>query len=89
MIIEKDKKASDKKRKRTFLRRKVCVFCMEKGLTMDYKNPFLLKKFVTERGRIVPRRISGICGKHQKDLAKTIKRARHCALMPYTTSSLL
>lgn len=74
-------------KKRRFGRRKVCPFCADKTLasTLDYKNPSLLRRFITERGRIIPRRISGTCAKHQRSLTEAIKRARTIALMPYTT----
>ena len=64
-------------------RRKVCRFCADKSLTIDYKDPKLLRSFITERGKIVPRRISGNCAKKQRELAVAIKRARHLALLPY------
>ena len=65
-------------------RRKVCVFCgTEKG-TIDYKDVAKLKKYVTERGKILPRRVTGNCTQHQRDITVAIKRARHLALMPYT-----
>jgi small subunit ribosomal protein S18 len=56
---------------------------------LDYKNPALLKRFITERGRIIPRRISGTCARHQRQLTESIKRARTIALMPYTTISAI
>ena len=64
-------------------RRKVCPFCADKTVTIDYKDPRLLRRFITERGKIVPRRISGVCAKHQRELAVAIKRARHIAFLPY------
>ena len=63
-------------------RKKVCSFC-NKDSSMDYKDTNKLKKFVSERGKILPRRITGTCAKHQRMLTATIKRARHVALMPY------
>ncbi|MBQ1916293.1 MAG: 30S ribosomal protein S18 [Lachnospiraceae bacterium] len=65
-------------------RRKVCIFC-GKDNVIDYKNTAQLKKFVSERGKILPRRITGNCAKHQRALTVAIKRARHLALMPYVT----
>lgn len=65
-------------------RRKSCGFCADKVTFVDYKDPNRLKKFVTERGKILPRRISGNCARHQHILAVAIKRARDIALMPYT-----
>ena len=65
-------------------RKKVCVFCGEKNGTIDYKDVNKLKRYVSERGKILPRRITGNCAKHQRALTVAIKRARHIALMPYT-----
>ena len=64
-------------------RRKVCKFCADKNASIDYKDIRTLEKFVTERGKIMPRRMSGMCAKHQRDLAIAIKRARTVALLPY------
>ncbi|MBR1691528.1 MAG: 30S ribosomal protein S18 [Lachnospiraceae bacterium] len=64
-------------------RKKVCVFC-GKDNTIDYKDTNKLKRYVSERGKILPRRITGNCAKHQRALTVAIKRARHVALMPYT-----
>ncbi|NLW21767.1 MAG: 30S ribosomal protein S18 [Tissierellia bacterium] len=65
-------------------RKRVCSFCTDKVEHIDYKDVSTLKKYVTERGKIIPRRISGNCAKHQRELTKAIKRARQIALMPYT-----
>lgn len=65
-------------------KKKICTFCADKVTTMDYKEVQKLKKYITERGKILPRRISGNCAIHQRELTKTIKRARHMALIPYT-----
>jgi small subunit ribosomal protein S18 len=64
-------------------RRKVCRFCAEKSLTLDYKFFEVLDGLVSERGRIVPSRTTGTCAKHQRALTQAIKRARHVALLPY------
>jgi small subunit ribosomal protein S18 len=72
-------------KRRTFHRRKICRFCADSGLKIDYKDMRTLRYFVTERGKIIPRRISGNCAKHQRELTLAIKRARHIALLPYTT----
>ena len=64
-------------------RKKVCVFC-GKEKALDYKDVATLKKYVSERGKILPRRITGNCAKHQRALTVAVKRARHVALMPYT-----
>lgn len=73
------------RKKKFFRRRKVCPFCADKGLMIDYKDPSILSRFISERGKIVPRRISGVCAKHQRTLATAIKRARVIALLPFTT----
>lgn len=65
-------------------RKKVCVFCVEKVEEIDYKDVKKLKRFVSERAKILPRRVTGICAKHQRDLTTAIKRARHIAILPYT-----
>jgi small subunit ribosomal protein S18 len=66
-------------------RRKVCQFCADKVEHIDYKDVPRLRKFATERGKIMPRRMSGVCAKHQRELAIAIKRARQVALMPYVS----
>ncbi|MDD3243862.1 MAG: 30S ribosomal protein S18 [Eubacteriales bacterium] len=65
-------------------RRKVCEFCMEKATYIDYKDTIKLRRFITERGKIMPRRMKGTCAQHQRMLAMAIKRARVMALLPYT-----
>ena len=65
-------------------RRKVCTFCVDKVQEIDYKDAAKLRKFITERGKILPRRISGTCAKHQRQLTIAIKRARNVALLPFT-----
>ena len=72
-----------KKKRRVFHRRKVCRFCADQSLVIDYKDPKGLKYFTTERGKIIPRRISGACAKHQRALTHAIKQARSIALLPY------
>ncbi|NLI56327.1 30S ribosomal protein S18 [bacterium] len=62
---------------------KVCYFCKNKIDNIDYKDPELLRKFITPRGKIVPRRNTGVCAKHQRRLSLAIKRAREMALLPY------
>ena len=72
--------------KRTFYRRrKVCKFCADKIEYVDWKDTRLLQQFTPERAKILPRRISGTCAKHQRILQQAIKRARHMALLPFTT----
>nr|HID60166.1 30S ribosomal protein S18 [Desulfobacterales bacterium] len=75
-----------KKPKRTYHRRKVCRFCADSSLLIDYKDPRTLRYFTTDRGKIVPRRISGTCAKHQRELTVAIKRARIIALMPFVAN---
>jgi len=65
-------------------KRKTCRFCENKTLVIDYKDDRFLKKFISDRGKIVPRRISGNCAKHQRRVTIAIKRGRHLALLPYT-----
>jgi len=64
-------------------RRKVCPFLADSTLVIDYKDPVLLSRFITERGKIAPRRITGVSAKYQRKLATAIKRARHLALLPF------
>ncbi len=73
-------------RKKFAPRRKFCRFCADKDIPLTYKRPDILQDFVTERGKIVARRITGTCAKHQRQLTTEIKRARQMALMFYTTS---
>lgn len=65
-------------------RKRVCSFCVEKVQDVDYKDVGKLRKFITERGKILPRRISGNCAKHQRQVTIAIKRARNIALLPFT-----
>jgi small subunit ribosomal protein S18 len=67
---------------KVYFKKKVCKFCMQK-LKIDYKDPDTLRRFITERGKILPRRITGTCAKHQRALALAIKRARILALLPF------
>ncbi len=66
------------------IKKKVCMFCADKNLAIDYKDADKLKKFVSEKGKILPRRVTGLCAKHQREVTTAIKRARHIALLPYT-----
>ncbi|MBU4312339.1 MAG: 30S ribosomal protein S18 [Candidatus Omnitrophica bacterium] len=79
--FRKDKKKGAKKR--VFFRKKFCKFCVDKVDTIDYKDILKLKRFVTEKGKILPNRITGNCAKHQRRVAVAIKRARYVALLPY------
>ncbi|PKM84689.1 MAG: 30S ribosomal protein S18 [Firmicutes bacterium HGW-Firmicutes-11] len=71
-------------KRRGFRRKKVCQFCADKTETIDYKDVEKLKKNVTDRGKILPKRITGSCAKHQREVTTAIKRARIVALLPYT-----
>ena len=83
---DKDKDKDDKKGKRTFFRRRrLCKFCVEKIDYIGYRDVKLLAPFIPERGKIQPRRISGVCALHQRALQVAIKRARQIALVPYVT----
>ena len=65
------------------VRKKVCALCSDKNFVLDYKNPEQLKKFINDKGKILPRRATGACAKHQRDITLAIKRARHIAMLPY------
>lgn len=71
-------------KKRQFLRRKICRFCTDHVEFIDYKDAKRLRGLITERGKIIPRRISGNCAKHQRQLSVAIKRARNIAMLPFT-----
>jgi len=77
---EKDEKAWQKKQKR-----KVCIFCKDRTDYVDYKDVGVLRKFVSERGKIRARRVTGNCSQHQRDVATAVKNAREMALLPYST----
>ena len=80
-----DRADSPMKRRGGRRRKKVCVFCADNdSAIIDYKDVNKLRKYVSERGKILPRRITGTCAKHQRALTVAIKRARHVSLMPYT-----
>ncbi len=80
------KRPAARRRRRVYHRRKVCRFCADSSLVIDYKDSRSLKYFITERGKIIPRRISGSCAKHQRALTLAIKRARSIALLPFVGS---
>ena len=65
-------------------RKKVCGFCVDKVENIDYKDIARLRRYMSERGKILPRRVTGTCARHQRELTGAIKRARHLALLPYT-----
>ena len=82
------KKARRAQKKKGFVRRKVCRFCADSTLTIDYRDAKNLRLFVSETGKMIPRRISGNCARHQRPLAVAIKRARHLALLPTSANYL-
>jgi small subunit ribosomal protein S18 len=75
-----DRKNSNNRRRR----KKVCAFCADKSTSIDYKDLNKLRRYISERGKILPRRITGTCAKHQRSLTVAIKRSRHISLLPYT-----
>lgn len=77
MAFDKDKNARNRKRK------KVCQFCADKSEHIDYKDTAKIRRFLSERGKILPRRTTGTCAEHQRELTEAIKRARQVALLPY------
>ena len=79
-----DRDADRDNGKLRFIRKKVCRFCGEKITGIDYKDTVRLMKFISERGKIVPSRVSGNCAKHQRMLARAVKRGRQIALLPFT-----
>lgn len=81
MPIQRFKK---KRKKKLFLQKKVCRFCADKVTFIDYKDLRVLRALVTERGKIIPSRVSGNCAKHQRALTRAINRARNIALLPFT-----
>jgi small subunit ribosomal protein S18 len=74
---------SAKRPQRRMPKKKVCQFCVDKVEVIDYKDVAKLRRYITEKGKILPRRMSGVCAKHQRILATAIKRAREMALLPY------
>jgi small subunit ribosomal protein S18 len=90
MDDDKDMRAPDLNAdvsRRRLGKKRVCKFCAEKETVIDYKDPQALKYFVSERGKVVPRRISGNCALHQRKINQAIKRARNIALLPFTVTS--
>ncbi len=80
----KPRAEGEERRRRPMARRKVCQFCQDKVTEIDYKDVAKLRRFVTEKGKIVSRRQTGTCAKHQRELTTAIKRARYMALLPYS-----
>ena len=90
MPRQKSGKARDTRwsRPRYVPSRKVCSFCVDKVVAIDYKDPSKLSGYISDRGKIAPRRRTGTCAKHQRTLATAIKRARHLALLPYVPAHM-
>ena len=78
MAFEKDDRRGGRK-----VRKKVCSFCVDRIDNIDYKDAARLRRFISERAKILPRRVTGTCARHQRELTVAIKRARHIALLPY------
>ena len=85
MAYSKDRGDAPMRRRGGRRRKKVCVFCGKENNEIDYKDVTRLKKFTSERAKILPRRVTGTCAKHQRELTTAIKRARQIALLPYVT----
>ena len=83
-MAQKREKPEKEKAGKGYYRRKVCRFCADKVPFVDYKDVGLLRNYVTDRGKIIPRRISGSCAKHQRELTTAIKQSRNIALLPFT-----
>ena len=89
MAYENSGRSGSAAPRRRFGRRKICRYCADKNQKIDYKDVDNLSYYLTERGKIVPRRISGTCATHQRQIAEAIKNARQIALLPYTASHSL
>ena len=85
MAMERSERPERPKNRDRRPRRKVCAFCADKIEMIDYKDTQRLRRYLSERGKIVPRRVTGTCARHQRQLTTAIKRARHLALLPYVT----
>jgi small subunit ribosomal protein S18 len=83
---DKDLEGGDNGKKKSMGRRRACKFCHDEKLKIDYKDASLLKYFITDRGKLVPRRLSGNCAKHQREIAVSVNRARMIALMPFAVT---
>ncbi|MDR1392113.1 MAG: 30S ribosomal protein S18 [Clostridiales bacterium] len=84
-MAEKEKEKRGKYRGKR-IKKKVCLFCADKSQFIDYKHIVELKSFTSERGKILPRRVSGCCAKHQRQITIAVKRARYLSLLPYVAS---
>ncbi|MCD6569892.1 MAG: 30S ribosomal protein S18 [Deltaproteobacteria bacterium] len=82
--MAREKRFKPNAKYRAYYKKKTCRFCEDKSLKIDYKAPEILKEFITERGKILPRRVTGVCSRHQRQLSIAIKKARILALLPFT-----
>jgi small subunit ribosomal protein S18 len=80
---DKEPGSSDQGQRMPRFKKKICIFCQDKNASVDYKRPDILERFITDRGKILPRRVTGTCSKHQRIVAREIKRARTIALLPF------
>ena len=87
-MAEQNNRRSGGRGRRFYSRPRVCQFCTDKNIVIDYKNTELMRNYVTEDGKIRPRRQTGACAKHQRKVAVAVKRARHIALLPFTGDQL-
>ncbi len=88
MVRPRETKSKRTSRARYIPKRRVCLFCRDKVEDIDYKDPVRLRPYVSDRGKIAPRRKTGTCAKHQRLLTVSIKRARHLALLPYVSAHI-
>ena len=86
MAVPNGERSTRQPQKKFFHRKKFCRFCTDSNIKIDYKNVAILNNFVTERGKIMPRRITGNCANHQRELTAAIKRARTIAIMPFVAA---
>lgn len=86
MAERERREPGDRKSRQKFFKKKSCKYCGEKVNLIDFKDTDRIFKFLTEKGKIIPRRISGNCAKHQRKLARAVKRARHAAIVPFQVS---
>jgi len=80
---DKEPGSSDQGQRMPRFKKKICMFCHDKNASVDYKRPDILERFITDRGKILPRRVTGTCAKHQRIVAREIKRSRTIALLPF------
>lgn len=85
MAFERTERSERPGRPQRRSRKKVCSFCVDRVETIDYKDIVKLRKYISERSKIIPRRVTGTCAQHQRELTTAIKRARHLALLPYVS----